>query len=107
MTTQEELPDPKDCSACQDARNCTTKNFIPKILLEPLPQVDQTIPEYFRNLCKCGHQLMPGGFGLEEYKEPTITHTTMCVEHTIRWMNSVVNLKHKWNPEGYGTQLQP
>lgn len=105
MTTQNDIPEPEDCLECKDARNCTTTTFQTKVLTDPLPQVDQSITDYLSSLCECGHQLIPSFVSGDT--PPSIEHTKLCREHTVRWMQQVIEMKLKFNPEGYGTQLQP
>ena len=98
MTLQEEkMPHPDECKWCAEARNCTTKWFNAKDLLDPLPQPGQTQRAYLESLCECGHQLIPS-FDAEAKDIPeTLQHTTLCKEHTIRWMATIIDLKLKFN----------
>ena len=99
MLTQEDMPHPDNCIWCAEARNCSTKWFSTKDLLDPLPQPGQTQKGYLENLCDCGQQLVPS-FDNEAKDIPeTIQHTTLCQEHTIRWMTAIIDLKLKFDKD--------
>ena len=98
MVTSENIPHPDDCQWCDEARNCTTTVFISQEILNPLPLPDQTLENYYDSLCACGHQTIPS-WNLGEDVPDFLPHTKLCREHTIRWMESVINLKMKFNPE--------
>jgi len=104
MVTGENIPEPDNCQWCQEARNCTTSVFIAQEILNPLPQPDQTIEDYYNNICKCGHQTIPS-YNLGKDIPDYLPHTTLCREHTIRWMESIIKLKMKHNPEEYGEPI--
>tara|TARA_R110002020_G_scaffold23867_3_gene79109 strand:+ start:883 stop:1239 length:357 start_codon:yes stop_codon:yes gene_type:complete len=105
MTVQEDMPHPDKCGWCREARNCSTTTFESRTLVDPLPQPDQTIGAYYEELCECGHQTIPSfefkGRDIPEW----LPHTKLCKEHTIRWMQEVINLKMKFNPEEYGEPI--
>ena len=95
MTTAEDLPNPENCLWCQEARNCTTSAFHSQMLLDPLIPAEQTLQQYLSKLCDCGHQLVPHfaeGSDIPEF----IPHTKLCKEHTIRWMEKVIQLQKEY-----------
>ena len=79
---------------CLKARNCETKAFEANVILDPIPQPNQSLQEYLANLCQCGQQLVSA------FDEPnddiiSIPHTKMCIEHTIHWMSQIIDLQIK------------
>ena len=97
MQTQEsdKLTAPDRCGWCQDARTCDTKEFPVETLATPNPVEGELLSTYFENLCHCGQQmalvLAPDSYT----PNSNIPHTTLCKEHTIRWMQALINLKQE------------
>jgi len=105
MPVQEDMPHPDNCKWCQEARNCPTSSFDSRILLDPLPQSNQSMTDYLNNLCECGHQMVPS-FSPDGKDIPSrLGHTKLCKEHTIRWMEKIITLKMEFNPEEYNQSL--
>ena len=101
MQTQEEMPHPDNCKWCKEARDCPTVSFDSRILLDPLPQSNQSMTDYLNNLCECGHQMVPSFSSKAKDIPSRLEHTKLCKEHTIRWMEKIITLKMEFNPEEY------
>ena len=101
MTTKEDMPHPDNCKWCREARSCPTFSFESNVLMNPLPNSGQTMGDYYNKLCECGHQTLPSFEFKGEDTPKRLQHTTLCKEHTMRWMQKVIDLKMKFNPETY------
>ena len=68
------------------------------MLLDPKIPPDVGMQEYLSKLCDCGHQTIPSfaeGTDIPEF----IPHTNLCIEHTLKWMETITNLKIKYDKQ--------
>jgi hypothetical protein len=99
MTTFSDLPNPDNCIWCIAARNCSTHDFEYKLLIDPDVPEGQPLKEYYSSLCPCGQQT-PAALATTDPRDnppDIVIHTKMCGDHTIKWLQNLMEMKVKFN----------